>query len=103
VVGDEDAPHRLGIMDLAVRRNAYGRQVESFESVVEISEMDGAFRAVFIRAPVVERVGGDVEILATWEGHPVLVRQRHMMASAFHPELSGDTRIHEMFVASVER
>jgi 5'-phosphate synthase pdxT subunit len=102
VVGDEDAPHRLGIMDLAVRRNAYGRQVESFESDVEISEMDGAFRAVFIRAPVVERVGEEVEILATWEGHPVLVRQRHMLASAFHPELSGDTRIHEMFVASVE-
>jgi pyridoxal 5'-phosphate synthase pdxT subunit len=97
VVGEEDAPHRLEVMDVAVRRNAYGRQVDSFESDIDVSGL-GSVRAVFIRAPVVERVGDQVEVLAACGDSPVLVRQGHLLGSAFHPELSGDAGIHELFV-----
>lgn len=99
IVGREDAPHRLGVMDMAVRRNAYGRQVDSFEADLTVGGLDEPFRAVFIRAPAVERVGDDVEVLASCDDQPVLVRQGHMMASSFHPEMTGDPRIHELFVA----
>jgi pyridoxal 5'-phosphate synthase pdxT subunit len=92
-----DLPHGLGLMDVAVRRNAYGRQVDSFETDLEVAGLKEPFRATFIRAPVVERVGDGVEVLATYEGAPVLVRQRNLLASSFHPEISGDGRIHEMF------
>lgn len=101
VVGDEDAPHRLGVLDVAVRRNAYGRQVDSFESDLEIAGFDQPYRAVFIRAPVVEGVGEGVEVLAERHDAPVLVRQGHLLASSFHPEMTGDTRIHEMFVSMI--
>jgi pyridoxal 5'-phosphate synthase pdxT subunit len=103
ISGDEDAPHRLALMDVTVRRNAYGRQVDSFEGDLDIPELDGAFRAVFIRAPVIERIGDDVEVLARWQDHPVLVRQGHLLASTFHPEMTGDNRVHELFLEMLER
>jgi pyridoxal 5'-phosphate synthase pdxT subunit len=103
VAGPQDASVRLGVMDLSVRRNAYGRQLDSFEAEVAIRGIDRPFPAVFIRAPAVERVGPGVDVLATRAGRPVLVREGHMLASSFHPEMTGDTRIHELFVSMVER
>lgn len=103
VTGRENAPHRLGVLDAVVRRNAYGRQTESFETDLDVAGLDEPFRAVFIRAPVVERVGPGVEILASFDGRPVLVRSGSMMASSFHPEMTGDCRVHEMFVALAEK
>jgi pyridoxal 5'-phosphate synthase pdxT subunit len=97
-VGGGDAPHRLGVMDIGVRRNAYGRQVDSFESDLQVKGLDEPFTAVFIRAPVIERVGANVEVLATCDDIPVLVRQGHLVASSFHPEMTEDARLHEMFV-----
>jgi 5'-phosphate synthase pdxT subunit len=89
----------FGVLDVAVRRNAFGRQIDSFEADLAVEGLaGGAFPAVFIRAPVVERTGEDVEILATVDGAPVLVRQGHVLAAAFHPELSGDLRLHQLFV-----
>jgi 5'-phosphate synthase pdxT subunit len=89
----------FGVLDVAVRRNAFGRQIDSFEADLEVTGLPGgAFPAVFIRAPVVERTGGDVEVLATVDGAPVLVRQGAVLAAAFHPELSGDFRLHQLFV-----
>ena len=101
VLGSHDAPHRLGVMDIAVERNAYGRQVDSFESDLRIDGLDAPFRAVFIRAPVIERSGRDVEVLAVCDDRPVLVRERGLLASTFHPEMTGDPRIHELFLEMV--
>jgi 5'-phosphate synthase pdxT subunit len=98
VTGREDAPHRLGLLDVTVRRNAYGRQTESFETDLDVSGLDEPFRAVFIRAPVVEEAGDAVEVLARFNDKPVLVRSGSMLASTFHPEMTGDCRVHEMFV-----
>jgi 5'-phosphate synthase pdxT subunit len=103
IEGPQDAPHRLAVMDVAVRRNAYGRQVDSFETDLDVDGLDSPYRAVFIRAPAVERTGDAVEVLATVEDRPVLVRQGHMLASTFHPEMTGDNRVHEMFVGMVRR
>jgi 5'-phosphate synthase pdxT subunit len=101
IVGSELAPHRLDLMDIAVRRNAYGRQVDSFEADLDVEGLDAPLRAAFIRAPVVEGVGDGVEVLARWEGQPVLVRQGRLLAASFHPEITGDPRLHELFVARV--
>ena len=98
IEGPQAAPHRLGVMDIAVRRNAYGRQVDSFEADLDVAGLDSPLRAAFIRAPVVERVGPAVEVLAALDDRPVLVRERHLVASSFHPEMTGDERIHELFV-----
>lgn len=95
-----DGEPPLGLLDLTVRRNAYGRQRESFEEWIEVREM-GAIPAVFIRAPLFERVGRKVEVLATWGDHPVLVRQGRLVASAFHPELTDDLRLHGYFAREV--
>jgi 5'-phosphate synthase pdxT subunit len=103
IVGGGDAPHRLGVMDVGVRRNAYGRQVDSFESELEVKGLESSFTAVFIRAPVIVRVGDGVEVLATCDEVPVLVRQGHLMASSFHPEMTGDARLHEVFVEIVRK
>jgi pyridoxal 5'-phosphate synthase pdxT subunit len=92
----------LGVLDIGVRRNGYGRQVDSFEADLPVSGLDGGpFHAVFIRAPVVEEVGG-AEVLAEHDGHAVAVRQGSVMALAFHPELSGDLRLHREFLRLVE-
>jgi 5'-phosphate synthase pdxT subunit len=101
IEGPQDAPHRLGLMDLTVRRNAYGRQVDSFETDLDVEGLDERYRAVFIRAPVVERTGERVEVLASVDGKPVLVRQGRLLASTFHPEMTGDNRVHSMFVGMV--
>jgi 5'-phosphate synthase pdxT subunit len=90
-------------MDVAVRRNAYGRQVDSFETDLEVTGLDGPYRAVFIRAPVVERAGEAVEVLASVDDQPVLVRQGPLLASTFHPEMTGDNRVHSMFVGMVRQ
>jgi pyridoxal 5'-phosphate synthase pdxT subunit len=101
VVGDQVAEHRLGLMDISVRRNAYGRQVDSFEAPLEVEGLEEPFTAVFIRAPVVERVGSKVEVLASHDGLPVLVRQGHLLASSFHPEITNDPRLHKLFLDMV--
>jgi 5'-phosphate synthase pdxT subunit len=89
----------LGALDVSVRRNAFGRQVESFETELEIEGLGGGrFPAVFIRAPVVERAGEGVEVLARVAGRPVLCRQGRVLAAVFHPELSEDLRLHRMFL-----
>jgi 5'-phosphate synthase pdxT subunit len=101
VVGKEHAPYRIGALDVDVRRNAYGRQVESFEADLQIAQLQTPFRAVFIRAPVIERIGDDVEVIAVYDDVPVLVRQNRLLGSSFHPEMTGDARIHELFVKMV--
>ena len=88
----------LGGIDMTVRRNAFGRQVDSFEEDIDVVGIDGPVHAVFIRAPWVERVGPEVEVLATAGGHPVAVRQGSVLATAFHPEVTGDRRIHHLFL-----
>lgn len=89
----------LGTIDLTVRRNAYGRQRESFEAAVDVEGVGDGFPGVFIRAPAVERVGDDVEVLAEHEGRPVMCRQGNVTVCSFHPELSGDLRLHQWFVS----
>ncbi|WP_337868881.1 pyridoxal 5'-phosphate synthase glutaminase subunit PdxT [Meiothermus sp.] len=89
---------RLGILDIAVERNAYGRQVDSFEEDLHIKGLDRPFHAFFIRAPVILRVGEGVEVLATHHDEIVLVRSGKVLAGTFHPELTHDSRIHQMFV-----
>jgi 5'-phosphate synthase pdxT subunit len=85
-------------IDMTVRRNAFGRQVDSFEEDIAFEGLDAPVHAVFIRAPWVERVGDGVQVLATAAGHPVAVRQDRMLATAFHPEITGDRRVHRLFV-----
>lgn len=92
----------LGLMDIAIRRNAYGRQVDSFEADLDVSGVDdGTFRGVFIRAPWIESVGDGVEVLARHDGHIVAACQADLMATTFHPELTGDPRLHRYFLDSV--
>jgi 5'-phosphate synthase pdxT subunit len=92
----------FGAIDIGVRRNAFGRQIDSFEADLVISVLPGdLFHAVFIRAPVVERVGEGVEVLATVDGRPVLCRQGPVFVSAFHPELTPDQRLHRLFLEGV--
>ena len=97
IVCDQD---HLGLLDVSARRNAFGRQLQSFETDLEIEGIgDEALRAVFIRAPWVERHGPRVEVLASYEGHPVAVREGGVLACAFHPELTDDSRLHALFMA----
>ena len=90
------AQRALGLIDIGVERNAYGRQVDSFVGEVDAPELGGPLPAVFIRAPRIRRIGPDVEVLATREGEPVLVAQDNVIAATFHPELTSDTTIHEL-------
>lgn len=99
----------LGLIDIDVRRNAYGRQVRSFEADLELAPealRDGKrgapLRAVFIRSPWIERAGPEVEILAVLDGRPVLAREGRILVAAFHPELTDDTRVHELFLELVQ-
>ena len=96
ILGYPEQP-RLGVLDVAVERNAFGRQVESFEEMVEVKNL-GAFSGVFIRAPIFRRLGEGVEVLAELGGLPVLVRQGKVLASSFHPELTQDPRLHRYFL-----
>src|SRR5690606_23057550 len=89
----------FGAIDIDVRRNAFGRQVDSFEADLAVTGLEGPpFHAVFIRAPVVERAGAEVEVLASVEDRPVVCRQAGVLVSAFHPELSDDDRLHRLFL-----
>jgi pyridoxal 5'-phosphate synthase pdxT subunit len=95
----------LGLMDITARRNAFGRQVDSFETDLELREIEEAprsFRAVFIRAPWIDEVGPEVAVLGEYDGKAVIARQDGMLVSAFHPELTGDDRVHRYFVKMVE-
>ena len=92
---------RLGLIDITVERNAFGRQVASFEADIDVVGEDEPFHAVFIRAPWIRDAGSNVEILATVDGHPVLAREGRILVASFHPELTGDTRIHERFLKLV--
>jgi 5'-phosphate synthase pdxT subunit len=92
----------FGAVDISVRRNAFGRQIDSFEADLDLPELEGGpFRAVFIRAPFVERAGPDVEVLATVDGHPVLCRAGRVTVAAFHPELTDDLRLHDRFLKEI--
>jgi pyridoxal 5'-phosphate synthase pdxT subunit len=103
VLDGRDDQRCLGAIDIDVRRNAFGRQIDSFETDLVVAGLDEApVHAVFIRAPVVERVGPEVEVLAEVETRPVACRQGDVMVTAFHPELSPDLRIHELFVRRVK-
>ncbi|MEV6652196.1 pyridoxal 5'-phosphate synthase glutaminase subunit PdxT [Streptomyces sp. NPDC051219] len=99
--GREDQ-ETLGGVDMIVRRNAFGRQNESFEASIDFAGIEGGpVEGVFIRAPWVESVGASADVLATYDGHTVAVRQGHVLATSFHPELTGDHRVHAYFVDMV--
>jgi 5'-phosphate synthase pdxT subunit len=91
----------LGLADIVVRRNAFGRQVRSFEADLQVEGEAEPLRGVFIRAPWIEEAGPGVELLATHDGHGVLARDGRILVAAFHPELTGDTRVHERFLELV--
>ncbi|AQA16730.1 pyridoxal 5'-phosphate synthase glutaminase subunit PdxT [Streptomyces malaysiensis subsp. malaysiensis] len=104
ILDGRDDQETIGGIDMIVRRNAFGRQNESFEAEVDIDGIDGGpVEGVFIRAPWVESVGGGAEVLATFDGHTVAVRQGNVLATSFHPELTGDHRVHQLFVEMVLR
>ena len=96
--GDRPDQRSLGLLDVEVERNAYGRQIDSFETDLAWTEDGGAIRGVFIRAPRIRRVGPGVRVLAELDGEPVLVRNGRVLAATFHPELTDDTRVHRYFV-----
>jgi 5'-phosphate synthase pdxT subunit len=101
IVGGADGQETFGGIDMTVRRNAFGRQVESFEG--EIDFAGKPVNGVFIRAPWVEEVGTSVEVLASTAGHPVAVRQGKLLATSFHPELTGDLSVHKYFFEEICR
>ncbi|HSQ36338.1 MAG TPA: pyridoxal 5'-phosphate synthase glutaminase subunit PdxT [Acidimicrobiia bacterium] len=96
--GGQEQP-QLGVLDVVVDRNAFGRQVDSFEADLEVEGLEGPVHGVFIRAPRVQRAGPGVEVLASVDGQPVMVRQGNLLATAFHPELTGDLRVHRLLLA----
>jgi 5'-phosphate synthase pdxT subunit len=91
----------LGLMDIGVERNAYGRQLESRIARLQPEHLEGDLEAVFIRAPIIRRVGGEARVLATYQGDPVLVEQGRHLVATFHPELTDDARVHLMFLEKV--
>lgn len=101
IVDGVEGQRGLELMDIAVRRNAYGRQVDSFETDLDFAGVGEAYRGVFIRAPWIESVGDGVEVLARHEEHIVAAREGGLMATTFHPELTGDPRIHRYFIERV--
>jgi pyridoxal 5'-phosphate synthase pdxT subunit len=94
--------NHLGLVDIDVERNAYGRQVASFEADLQLAGDERPLHGVFIRAPRLREAGADVEVLAEYDGEPVLLRQGRFLVASFHPELTEDTRVHELFLAAVE-
>jgi len=98
VIGGEPL---FGLMDLTVRRNAYGRQVDSFEADLDVEGVEHPVRGVFIRAPVVEQIGEGVHVLAEHEGHPVVLEQGNLVVASFHPELVGETGLHRYLLGKV--
>lgn len=111
ILDGRDDQRCFGMFDAAVRRNAFGRQVDSFEAELDVQGIaanhgtgadGGRFHAVFIRAPIVEKVGPEVDVLATVDDRPVLCRQGRVLVAAFHPELGDDTRLHQLFLDLVD-
>lgn len=101
---DRSNQYSLGLLDISVKRNAFGRQIASFEADIPVKGLKGGnLRAVFIRAPYVTEAGPEVDVLAAYAGKIVLVQDDHILASAFHPELTDDTRIHEYFINIVDQ
>ncbi len=100
VVGFPEQP-RLNLLDIGVERNAYGRQVASFETDLSVEGLDEPFHAIFIRAPRIVRAGPTVDVLASYEGDGVMVSQGRLLATVFHPELVGDDRIHQVFLERI--
>ena len=94
--------NHLGLVDIDVARNAYGRQVASFEADLRLADDERPLPGVFIRAPRLQEAGAEVEVLAEYQGEPVLLRQGRFLVSSFHPELTEDTRVHELFLAAVQ-
>jgi 5'-phosphate synthase pdxT subunit len=92
----DDRVETLNLLDVTVERNAFGRQKDSFEAPVDVAGLDEPFPAVFIRAPVIDEVFEGVEVLAEFDGRPVAVRQGPVVGTAFHPELTGDSRMHDL-------
>lgn len=97
----ESSQPRLGLLEMRIRRNAFGRQVDSFEVPLDVKGLDAPFHTVFIRAPVIESVGEGVEVLSSFEGRIVVARKDRIMASSFHPELTNDSRLHQLFLEKV--
>ncbi|MGQ4554355.1 pyridoxal 5'-phosphate synthase glutaminase subunit PdxT [Halobellus sp. GM3] len=93
---NDDRVDTLDLVDVTVDRNAFGRQVDSFEAPLDVVGLDEPFPAVFIRAPAIDEVGAGVEVLAEWDGRPVAVRDGPVVGTAFHPELTADSRIHDL-------
>ena len=89
-------------LDIDVQRNGFGRQLDSFETEIDVLGLDRAFHAVFIRAPRISRIGSEIETLASHGGEPVLVRSKTVMAASFHPELADDDRVHQLFLTMVQ-
>jgi 5'-phosphate synthase pdxT subunit len=98
-----DDQHQLGVLDVVVERNAWGRQNESFEADVAVKGLEGNFHGVFIRGPWVSDLGPEVEVLSIWQGHPVMIRQGSILATSFHPELIDDLRVHNMLLSFEEK
>ena len=98
ILDGRDDQVSFDVLPIGVRRNGYGRQIDSFETELVVSDLECSFHAVFIRAPKITRIDASVEVLAAHEGTPVLVRHGSAMAASFHPELGDDSRIHSMFV-----
>jgi pyridoxal 5'-phosphate synthase pdxT subunit len=98
VIGGEPL---LGLMDIGVRRNAYGRQVDSFEAELDVDGIAHLVRAIFIRAPWIERVGDGLRVLSTFEGRPVVLEQGNLVVASFHPELAGETGLHDYLLGKV--
>jgi 5'-phosphate synthase pdxT subunit len=94
--------YSFGMLDVDVERNAYGRQIDSFETEAVIECVGGPIKIVFIRAPIIRRVGRGVDVLAIYGGHPVMVRQGRILGTTFHPEMTEDPRIHQYFIRMVE-
>jgi 5'-phosphate synthase pdxT subunit len=102
VIDGRSDQRSFGAIDIVVRRNAYGRQVDSFEADLDVIGLDTPFHAVFIRAPAVESAGPSVDVLASHDGAPVLARQGVITVASFHPELTGDDRLHRAFLAVLQ-
>ncbi len=94
---------KLGLMDISVKRNEYGRQIDSFETELEVEDFDNPFKGIFIRAPVVNAVYNGAKIISSFDNKPVLVRQGNLLMSTFHPELTDDIRIHKYFIDMVKK
>ena len=100
---NDERVETLDLVDVTVDRNAFGRQVDSFEAPLDVTGLDDPFPAVFIRAPTIADVGPDAEVLASWDGQPVAVRDGPVVGTSFHPELTSDSRIHDLAFFHAER